>query len=232
VAKQHVTSSGSENPRRTEAALQVAVPKCILVRRLVAAIGQHDFNQNLAILRARASGQSVDYVPTIKSHGPMARWYAIRSERRDALRVAAQALVIHADFSFDSEFLFEVKCSRRVLAQDTGLALHYEANECNPSIHPLGRTDTSRLDRCIRELFLAGLIHVATQKKSPTKRSIDSESFDDAGCRYQKISRIFLTPRFFEVFGFSRDEVIKVSMAIKIDPLLANKIDPPAIRFC
>ncbi|MFN6798599.1 phage integrase N-terminal SAM-like domain-containing protein [Proteus mirabilis] len=24
----------------------------------------------------------------------------------------------------------------------------------------------------------------------------------------------------------------QVSMAIKIDPLLANKIDPPAIRFC
>jgi hypothetical protein len=75
----------------------------------VAAISAHDFNQNHAILRSRAIGASVDYAPAIKRKGPMERWYSIREERRDALRVVAQALVIHADYSYDSEYLFEVK---------------------------------------------------------------------------------------------------------------------------
>jgi len=200
-------------PRRTTAELQVPVPQNILVRRLVAAISAHDFNQNHAILRSRAIGASVDYAPAIKRKGPMARWYSIRAERREALRVVSQALVIHADYSYDSEYLFEVKCSRRMLARDTGLAIQYEPEECNPSVHPLGRIDTSRLDRSIRELFLAGLIHIVYERKSPAKRQLDDSSFDDDGCKYQKISRIFLKPEFFSVFGFSRDDVMKAMTA-------------------
>jgi len=31
---------------------------------------------------------------------------------------------------------------------------------------------------------------------------------------------------------YSNEDIDILSMAIKIDPLSANKIDPPAIRFC
>lgn len=214
MAQKHIEPNPAKvRHRRTVAELQMPIPKNVLVRRLVAAISAHDFNQNQAILRSRAIGASVDYAPAIKRKGPMERWYSIRVERRDALRVVAQALVIHADYSYDSEYLFEVKCSRRVLAIDTGLGIQYEPEDCNPSVHPLGRVDTGRLDRCIRDLFLAGLIHVAYERKSPAKRQLDDSSFDDDGCKYQKISRIFLKPEFFAVFGFSRDDVMKAMTA-------------------
>ncbi|MDG6882840.1 IncFII RepA protein family [Phocoenobacter uteri] len=139
--------------------------KFALGKELSAIVNIHDWNRNRYLLKLRKNKK---------------QRLSIRSERRETLYALVNELIEYADYSIDSDYLFEVMTNVERLAQNIR-QLH---------IYPSGRKSYDPVIKALRMLEEAGLIIILREMDHQTKQ--------------RKAMRIWLRPEFFYSFGFSK----------------------------
>lgn len=142
--------------------------KFALGKELSAALAHHDWNRNIYLRELRKRKKQK---------------LSIRSERRETLQALANEMIALADYSIDSDYLFEVMTNVETLAKNIK-QLH---------IYPSGRKAYDPVTNALKMLEEANLIIIL--------REMDHES------KQRKAMRIWLRPEFFYAFGFSESRL-------------------------
>ncbi|HII3761618.1 hypothetical protein ACFGWE_10660 [Pasteurella multocida] len=142
--------------------------KFALGKEISAALNCHNWNKNryLRDLRKRKKQK-----------------LSIRSERRETLQALAYELIAFADYSIDSDYLFEVMTNVETLAKNIR-QLH---------VYPSGRKSYDPVTKALRMLEEANLLIIL--------RELDHET------KQRKAMRIWLKPEFFYAFGFTHSRL-------------------------
>lgn len=144
---------------------RVGLIKFAIGKQLSATLDKHDWNRNqwLKELRKRQKKR-----------------LSIRSERRETLYALCYELINYADYSIDSDYLFEVMTNVETLAKNIK-QLH---------IYPSGRKTYDPVLKALIMLEQAGLIIILREMDHETKQ--------------RKAMRIWLKPEFFYSLGYTQ----------------------------
>ncbi|HDR0678648.1 TPA: hypothetical protein QBZ85_001929 [Pasteurella multocida] len=142
--------------------------KFALGKEISAALNHHNWNKNIYLrdLRKRKKQK-----------------LSIRSERRETLQALAYELIAFADYSIDSDYLFEVMTNVETLARNIR-QLH---------VYPSGRKSYDPVTKALKMLEEANLLIIL--------RELDHET------KQRKAMRIWLKPEFFYAFGFTHSRL-------------------------
>ncbi|MFC1185407.1 hypothetical protein ACFGXE_10665 [Pasteurella multocida] len=142
--------------------------KFALGKEISAALNCHDWNKNR-------------YLRDLRRYKKQK--LSIRSERRETLQALAYELIAFADYSIDSDYLFEVMTNVETLAKNIR-QLH---------VYPSGRKAYDPVTKALRMLEEANLLIIL--------RELDHET------KQRKAMRIWLKPEFFYAFGFTQSRL-------------------------
>ncbi|ENC1639220.1 hypothetical protein ABKD00_004467, partial [Salmonella enterica subsp. enterica serovar Newport] len=108
------------------------LPNLPIVKRLVAALDQHDWNRNRHIYLLRCIRH---------------QRVTVRSERRETWSALALAVIANADYNPMSENVFEVMCSVEALAAQCGQLYQYEngRKSYDPVLHALHDWEAAKM---------------------------------------------------------------------------------------
>lgn len=133
-------------------------------KEISAALNKHDWNKN-------------EYLKNLRKR--KRQKLSIRSERRETLYALAYELIAFADYSIDSDYLFEVMTNVETLAKNIK-QLH---------VYPSGRKAYDPVTNALKMLEEAGLIIILREMDHISKQ--------------RKAMRMWLKPEFFYAFGFT-----------------------------
>jgi len=178
--------------------------------RLVSALKKKNFNRDSALQELRENGGQVDLY--FKKCGILKKKYLpvrrsnIRIERMESLRELGFAFIEHCDYSVDSAHLFEIAYAPETLAKMIGQHHFYP-----PTLkYPNGRSAYDCVLNALYDYEASGQIVVVRQ-------------FDEkAGIN--KASRLFLAPKFFEMLGVNRAEMLNLLRELKRVKGLQGKV--------
>lgn len=144
---------------------RVGLIKFAIGKQLSATLDKHDWNRN-------------QWLKELRKH--QKKRLSIRSERRETLYALCYELINYADYSIDSDYLFEVMTNVETLAKNIK-QLH---------IYPSGRKTYDPVLKALIMLEQAGLIIILREMDHETKQ--------------RKAMRIWLKPEFFYSLGYTQ----------------------------
>jgi len=108
----------------------------------------------------------------------------IRPERAETMNALLMCFIMTCDFSIDSEYLFEINYPIEFLAKLIGQHHKYDN----------GRVSIDCVRNAITDFEMTGYLHILREPCKETGKN--------------KANRLFLTPKFFNSFGVTTDELV------------------------
>lgn len=172
-----------------------------IAKRLDTLLRGHSWNRNRFMRKLRKEGATLKRRKlndgSWKTKVIPPRRASIRLEREQTLDSLVRAMIYRADYSPDSEYLFEIKASVEDLAKMIGQLHEYEPGyDGQGGQYRHGRKSCDPVHGAIDDMEAAEMIVVV--------REFDQES------KTNKAKRVFLRPNFFRGFGLSMDDTRKM----------------------
>ncbi len=169
----------------------------VVIKNILSGIAKkHDIKEDLNIQQARLSGaETILYflkgtgAPKYQTTAP--RCAIMRQERAETMEALKLACIQHADFSLDTQLLFEVKWPMEKIAEFVGQHHQYEN----------GRVAIDCVRNGFRDFEIADEVIIVRELCNKTGKN--------------KASRIFLTPKFFNSFGVSDEYLCKLMRQLR-----------------
>lgn len=172
-----------------------------IVKRFAAALEKFDWHKCTPMKELRANGGAI--VTKVYSDGSKRyrqlppRRASIRKEREETLSALVPEIINNVEYHPNARYMYECMLSIEELARKIGQCHEYEAGYD-------GENGQYRHGRVAYDCVLGAIDDLEASKLIIVVREFDTDA------KQYKASRLFLTPLFFESFGFSAKETKKL----------------------